>query len=99
MGDSEQMSDMLTVREVARLFHVHPNTLRRWSNEGRITACRINARGDRRFNRAEISRFLAELDSQLENWRKSEDGRPYPNDRRTYDSGNPAQWRGSYAKR
>ena len=81
METGEQMSDMLTVREVARLFHIHPNTLRRWSNEGRITAYRINPRGDRRFDRAEISRFLAELDSQLENWRKSEADKPSPNGR------------------
>jgi excisionase family DNA binding protein len=55
------MTDMLTVREVARLLHVHPNTLRRWSNNGRITAYRITARGDRRFRRDEIARFLTEL--------------------------------------
>jgi len=41
MGNGEYMSDLLTVREVARLLHVHPNTLRRWSNKGRIRAYRI----------------------------------------------------------
>jgi excisionase family DNA binding protein len=55
------MSEMMTVREVARLLHVHPNTLRRWSNNGRLKAYRIAARGDRRFEREEIARFLAEL--------------------------------------
>jgi excisionase family DNA binding protein len=69
--NSEQMSDMLTVREVARLFHIHPNTLRRWSNDGRIKAYRITPRGDRRFKREEIARFLAELDGQAENWRET----------------------------
>lgn len=62
METGEHMSSMLTVREVARLFHVHPNTLRRWSNSGRIKAYRITPRGDRRFDREEIARFLAELD-------------------------------------
>jgi len=61
---SEQMDDMLTVREVARLLHVNPNTLRRWSNKGRIRAYRISPRGDRRFKREEIARFLAELNIQ-----------------------------------
>lgn len=61
MGNGEYMSEMLTVREVARLLHVHPNTLRRWSNNGRLKAYRITDRGDRRFKREEISRFLAEL--------------------------------------
>jgi excisionase family DNA binding protein len=67
------MSDMLTIREVARLFHVHPNTLRRWSNNGRIKAYRINLRGDRRFKREEIAQFLAELNTQADNWKKAEE--------------------------
>ncbi len=61
MVDAEHISDMLTVREVARIFHVHPNTLRRWSNRGRIRAYRITERGDRRYKREEIVRFLDEL--------------------------------------
>ena len=68
MGNGELISDMLTVREVARLFHVHPNTLRRWSNNGRIRAYRITPRGDRRFKREEIDHFLAELNSQVDNY-------------------------------
>ena len=64
MANDEQMDDMLTVREVARFLHVHPNTLRRWSNNGRIRAYRISPRGDRRFKREEIARFLAELNIQ-----------------------------------
>jgi len=68
---SEQMDDMLTVTEVARLLRVHPNTLRRWSNEGRIGAYRISPRGDRRFRREEIARFLAELNNHRGNWREA----------------------------
>ena len=68
---SEQMDDMLTLREVAGLLHVHPNTLRRWTNKGRIRAYRISSRGDRRFKREEISRFLAELNTHRGNWRET----------------------------
>ena len=64
MANDEQIDYMLTVREVARLLHVHPNTLRRWSNKGRIRAYRISPQGDRRFKREEIARFLAELNIQ-----------------------------------
>ena len=60
------MDDMLTVREVARLLHVHPNTLRRWSNTGRIKAYRITPRGDRRFKREEITKFLEEFNHTSE---------------------------------
>ena len=63
-GPAGRMQDMLTGREVARLLHVHPNTLRRWSNDGRIRAYRINRRGDRRFRREEVGRFLSELNGQ-----------------------------------
>ena len=61
--DEEQMGNMLTVREVARLLHIHPNTLRRWSNRGLIKAYRITRRGDRRFRREEILNFLARLNA------------------------------------
>jgi excisionase family DNA binding protein len=72
MGNGEHLGEMLTVREVARLFHVHPNTLRRWSNDGRIKAYRITPRGDRRFRREEITRFLEALDTSPDNGNKPE---------------------------
>ena len=62
VGD-EHMDDMLTVSEVARLLHVHPNTLRRWSNRGRIRSYRINPRGDRRYRLRDIEGFLTQLNS------------------------------------
>jgi len=61
MVTDNQMSNMMTVREVARLLHVHPNTLRHWSDAGRIKVYRITTRGDRRFRRHDVARFLAEL--------------------------------------
>ena len=74
MGNGEHMSDMLTIREVARIFHVHPNTLRRWSNNGRIRAYRITERGDRRYKREEIARFLDELNGQGNGGQEAESG-------------------------
>jgi excisionase family DNA binding protein len=75
MGNGEHLSEMLTVREVARLFHIHPNTLRRWSNNGRIRAYRITPRGDRRFKREEIVRFLAESNGQGDDEQETENRR------------------------
>jgi predicted site-specific integrase-resolvase len=51
MANDEHMDDMLTVREVAQFFHIHPNTLKCWSNNGRIRAYRITPQGDRRYKR------------------------------------------------
>jgi len=71
MVSENLVGPMLTVREVARLLHVHPNTLRRWSNRGRIRTHRITPRDDRRFKREEITRFLAELNAHRGNWREA----------------------------
>jgi excisionase family DNA binding protein len=61
MADNNQMGNMMTIKEVAQMLHVHPSTLRRWSNRGLIRSYRITPRGDRRFRRQDIARFLAEL--------------------------------------
>jgi excisionase family DNA binding protein len=58
MPDYERMDKMLTPREVAELLHVHTNTLKRWSDKGRIVAYRINPRGDRRYRLQDIDYFL-----------------------------------------
>ncbi len=50
--------NLLTITEVSELLHVHPNTLRRWSEEGRIVSYRINSRGDRRFKPDDVQNFL-----------------------------------------
>jgi excisionase family DNA binding protein len=61
MVDDRQIRPMLTVREVAELLHIHTNTVRRWSDQGVLRAYRIAQRGDRRFRREDVARFLAEL--------------------------------------
>jgi excisionase family DNA binding protein len=49
---------LLTSQEVAELLHIHINTVRRWSNQGTLRSFRIGPRGDRRFDKDEISCFL-----------------------------------------
>jgi excisionase family DNA binding protein len=65
MLEMNQMDDMLTIREVARLLHVHPNTLRRWSDDGRLKAYRITSRGDRRFRQQDVINLLEELNTRV----------------------------------
>jgi len=59
MPRDKQMSAMLTTSEVAHLLNVHINTVRRWSNQGIIKTYRIGPRGDRRFRREDVARFLS----------------------------------------
>ncbi len=61
---ARKIEPMLTTTEVSRLLHVHPNTLRRWSNRGIIRTYRIGTRADRRFRQDDIARFLAQLELQ-----------------------------------
>lgn len=51
--------ELLTVRETARLLSVHANTVRSWTDAGLLSCLRINSRGDRRYQRHELERFLA----------------------------------------
>jgi len=49
----------LTVTRAARFLGVHPNTVRAWSDQGRLRCYRINARGDRRYRLGDLERFIA----------------------------------------
>lgn len=49
----------LSVTKAARLLGVHPNTVRAWSDAGRLRYYRINPRGDRRYRPIDLQRFLA----------------------------------------
>jgi excisionase family DNA binding protein len=59
-----QLGSLMTVREVAKLLHIHNNTVRRWSDQGMIKTYRISRRGDRRFKREDILRFLTESNAR-----------------------------------
>ncbi len=63
MGNRVPDSDddtLLSVAQAAALLGVHPNTIRTWTDAGRLTAYRINVRGDRRFRRGDVVRLLVE---------------------------------------
>ena len=64
MSSRNLVENMLTVQEVANMLHVHPNTLRRWSDKGKIKSYRITSRGDRRFRQSDIAVFLAEYNER-----------------------------------
>ena len=73
MKRKRRNGSMLTPEDVARLLHVHINTVRRWSNREILKAYRIGPRGDRRFREEDIATFLIEQsESSARNYRVSE---------------------------
>jgi excisionase family DNA binding protein len=57
-------NNMMTVTEASKILHIHPDTLRRWSDKGAIKSYRVTSRGDRRFTTGNINQFLAEMSNQ-----------------------------------
>lgn len=49
----------LSVAGAAQRLAVHPNTIRTWTDQGRLPCLRINARGDRRYRIEDLEAFLA----------------------------------------
>ncbi|MBA2381225.1 MAG: helix-turn-helix domain-containing protein, partial [Chloroflexi bacterium] len=60
------MDATLSVTKAARLLGVHPNTVRAWSDAGRLRYYRINPRGDRRYRLGDLQRFLAAAENAPE---------------------------------
>jgi diguanylate cyclase (GGDEF)-like protein/excisionase family DNA binding protein len=56
----EDRGALVSVAQAAALLGVHPNTIRAWTDAGRLPAFRINARGDRRYHSGDVQRLLAE---------------------------------------
>ena len=54
-------NNMMTVSEASKILHVHPNTLRRWSDKGIIKSYCITSRDDRRFYIRGYPSVLAEM--------------------------------------
>lgn len=49
---------LLRIREAAEMLGVNPETLRRWNNVGKLKAIIISKRGDRRFTKEDIEKFV-----------------------------------------
>jgi excisionase family DNA binding protein len=52
---------LLKIKEAATLLGVSPTTLRKWDKEGKLVAIRISERGDRRYKKEDIEKFLDTL--------------------------------------
>ena len=59
--DDVKLLDLLTIRQVAKVLNVHPDTLRRWDNNGKLKAVRVGTRrgvGERRYHRDDIVKLM-----------------------------------------
>ena len=52
---------LLRIREAAEMLGVNPETLRRWDREGKLKAIIISKRGDRRYKREDIEKFVENM--------------------------------------
>ena len=50
---------MLSLTQAAKKLHVHPNTLRRWCEEGKV-ASQVSSSGERLIPEKDIMRHLCE---------------------------------------
>ena len=57
MSLGDEWPELLTVREVAKIFCA-PLTIKRWGKRGKLPAIRINSRGDRRYKKEAVMWLL-----------------------------------------
>jgi excisionase family DNA binding protein len=54
MKKSDDLPEILTLKEACEILNCHPNTLRNWDNKGILKAIRFGNRGDRRYKKNDI---------------------------------------------
>jgi len=64
--ENELPQRMLTVREVASILSVHPNTVRRWKGGGLLKSYGIGPRRSLRFKQEDILDFLDKSKSEVD---------------------------------
>lgn len=51
------MSNLLNIKEAAEYLHVHPDTLRRWERDGKITSIKTEG-GHRRYQKESLDEYI-----------------------------------------
>ena len=54
----KKVEEIITLKEACEILHCHPNTLRNWDNNGFLKAIHFGSRGDRRYYKKDIVKFL-----------------------------------------
>lgn len=58
MKKTNEIPELLTLQEACKLLKKHPNTLRKWDQQGVLKAVRIGPRGDRMYKKEDILKFI-----------------------------------------
>jgi excisionase family DNA binding protein len=78
----QQTEHFLTITEAAELLKVSKTSLRRWTNDGRLTCYRVGHRGERRFSQKDLLAFIygsyetVDSSSESEKERQSDQAAP-----------------------
>lgn len=56
---SEELPELVTLKQASELLQCHPNTLRKWDAKGILKAVRIGQRGDRRYRKEDIMKLVS----------------------------------------
>jgi excisionase family DNA binding protein len=54
----KKLPELLSLAEASEILKAHPNSLRKWDREGILKAVRFGKRGDRRYRREDIEKFI-----------------------------------------
>jgi len=71
-------SELIRVGQAAAILNVSENTVRRWADEGLMTAYRVGPRRDRRFHRTEVQQLLNRVEEWTPNLRGASSTTPTP---------------------
>ena len=59
---NEQLEELLSIQQAAKILNVSTQTLRRWDKEGILKAVRVGNRkgvGDRRYRKKDIENYIS----------------------------------------
>ena len=59
---------LLTTSEAAKLLNAHPNSVRKWADEGLLDCYRIGSRGHRRFPLEDLKNFLSVSKEKIDSY-------------------------------
>lgn len=57
--DKSKLPELLSLSEACEILRAHPNSLRKWDKEGILKAVRFGMRGDRRYKREDLNKFIS----------------------------------------